>query len=465
MNRRVLSLIVGGLAIVGCAHGRSSIREINRGPALPPASASEFPPIERAAPDADPSRPAVKTWSRADNETTRGQSPDPADDTPAEPDVKAEPAEPTSYSAPASATECGPSAPRVEEPPPDQTRAYDLKSEVSPGQLLGITMASVGGEAITRSEVQYQFNEFVRENLPPGQRIPRDDINLLVHRMLEQIIDRTVVVQEAKRTFLKSKNQQKMFNEFCEKQWIDRELPPMFRRNKVTNVRDLEKTLTEKGESLEACRQRFEREFLAREFLNMHLASRIKPTLPELRSYYEAHRDDYHREAKVGWREILVKGKNPKSRAKAESLLARVRHGEDFAKLAETNSDGPTAAKGGKWETGLGATSAPAVNSALETIALKHTSGVLEGPRGYHIIKIEERQVDGPAPFSVVQDRVYRTLFDQNFAREMEAYVKKLRSETLITYWINGNAPAPPGGEPMPPPKDAEAVRTATTAP
>jgi peptidyl-prolyl cis-trans isomerase SurA len=203
---------------------------------------------------------------------------------------------------------------------------------------------------------------------------------------------------------------------------------------------------------------------MAREFLNMHLMSRLKPTLPEMREYYAAHRSDFHRKAQITWREIFVPGQTPESRAKIAALLDRLRRGASFETVAKAESGGPTASKGGKWETGLGASISPAVNSALETLPLKQTSGILEGKKGYHIIRVEHRQAEGPAPFSVVQDKVYNVLFNQNFQREMETYVKKLRSETVITYWINGNAPAPANGERIPEPiRDPQAIRTSAT--
>lgn len=461
MNRPVLTLIVGAMAVAGCARGRSSIRDINRGAELPPASVSELPPIETSAENGadsnDPTRPATKNWSRAGTETTRGQSPD-------SPEDKAPATAPEPTEDPPSSTSR--TVPQYELPAPDQMRSSELKSQISPGQLLGITMASVGGEAITSNEVQSEFNEFVRQNVPAGQRIPRADAELLIHRTLEQIIDRTVIVQEAKRSFLKSANQQKMFNEFCEKQWNEHELPPLFRKNKVTNEFELRKKLTEKGDSLDERKQRYEREFLAREFLNMRLQSRMRPTLPEMRSYYEAHREDFHRKAKVTWREIVVKGHDARSREKIDALLVRLRRGDSFETVAKTSSEGPTAQKGGKWETSLGATAAPAVNSALETLAMKQISTILEGPTGYHIIRVDDRQAEGPAPFSTVQDQIYTTLLNQNFQREMDAYVKKLRSKTLITYWINGNAPAPAGGARPPEPSgDPEAIRTSAKHP
>jgi len=464
MNRRVLTLFVGGLAFAGCAQSRSSIRDLNRGAPLPPAAASELPPIKTSDGDADPSRPAVKTWSRADGSTTRGQNPEPVEDTPAD---TVAPAAPEPEPEPAADTAGDPRmeiiAP-IEQPRADQSRTRELNPEIQLGQVLGITMASVGGEAITSAEVQWQFNEFVRQNVPEGQQIPRDQAEILIHRTLEQIIDRTVVVQEAKRMFFKSDKQKKMFSEFCEKQWIENELPILLRKYNVTSEMELHKTLAEHGDSLEERRQRFEREFMAREFLNMRLMSRLKPTLPEMREFYAKHRAEFHRDAKITWREIFIPGLTPESRSKAATLLDRLRHGESFETLAKTESAGPTASKGGAWETGPGASVSPAVNSALETLALKQNSGIIEGKSGYHIIRVEHRQADGPAPFSVVQDKVYNVLFNENFQRETQAYVKKLRSQTVITYWINGDAPAPANGDRLPEPtRDPQAIRTGAT--
>jgi len=84
------------------------------------------------------------------------------------------------------------------------------------------------------------------------------------------------------------------------------------------------------------------------------------------------------------------------SRAKIEGLLARVRAGEDFAKLADEFTEDPSGkGKGGDlgW-FGRGMMVKPFEDAAF---ALKpgEVSGVVESQFGFHIIKLEERRPAG----------------------------------------------------------------------
>jgi parvulin-like peptidyl-prolyl isomerase len=73
--------------------------------------------------------------------------------------------------------------------------------------------------------------------------------------------------------------------------------------------------------------------------------------------------------------------------ARADSALALIKSGEDFAKVAEEYSDGPTKVRGGD----LGAFGRGMMVGAFEDAAFKlkvgEVSGIVETPFGFHIIK------------------------------------------------------------------------------
>ncbi|MFW5837768.1 MAG: peptidylprolyl isomerase, partial [Desulfovibrionaceae bacterium] len=79
-------------------------------------------------------------------------------------------------------------------------------------------------------------------------------------------------------------------------------------------------------------------------------------TVPEadVKAYYNAHKDQFDNPESVKVRHILIAvdenasaEEDQEAEAKAEKLLSRIRIGEDFAKLAEKHSDGPSANRGG----------------------------------------------------------------------------------------------------------------------
>lgn len=75
------------------------------------------------------------------------------------------------------------------------------------------------------------------------------------------------------------------------------------------------------------------------------------------------------------------------ARQRADELLARLRGGSDFAELARAESDGPSAARGGDLGTFSAQRMEPAFAKAAFALGPGETSGIVETPFGFHIIK------------------------------------------------------------------------------
>jgi peptidyl-prolyl cis-trans isomerase SurA len=295
--------------------------------------------------------------------------------------------------------------------------------------------ARVGDEVITYREVRTAYNKR-RQSLPADVQLTPEDQYRLVRSVLDELIDRAVLLQEARRE-LKKPQQYKMVMDMADKYFDEHELPPLMRRTASTNVHELKAKLKERNESLEEIREQFRREFLSQGFLEQKIGPRLKVGLPEMREYYQAHVHDFDRPAQVTWREVLIEVDRSKSRtearARADALLARLRRGEDFAAVARAASDGPNKGDGGLWQTSPGSYGVAAVNAALETLAAGQISPVIEGPTSFHIVRVESRRRAGPASFAEVQDRIQNTLKQQLVQRESTGYLERLRRGTFIT--------------------------------
>jgi peptidyl-prolyl cis-trans isomerase D len=134
------------------------------------------------------------------------------------------------------------------------------------------------------------------------------------------------------------------------------------------------------------------------------------------------------------------------SKAKAETLLKRVKDGEDFAKLAKENSDDPGSKEQGG-ELGWSGREAYVKPFADALFALKpgEQSGIVTTQFGYHIIQLEEVRPASQKPFDEVraelesdyrreqaQSRFYdesQQLADDSFAAltELESVAAKLK--------------------------------------
>ena len=126
------------------------------------------------------------------------------------------------------------------------------------------------------------------------------------------------------------------------------------------------------------------------------------------RSEYRANPKAFEVPAEAHVRHILIEGDTPESKAKAEKLLAQLKGGADFVKLAEANSDDKgSAAQGG--DLGFAPTNryVPEFTKAIDDLkANGQISGVVKTQFGWHILRLEDRRPARTLPYEDVADRL-----------------------------------------------------------
>lgn len=332
----------------------------------------------------------------------------------------------------------------------DRSMPPGAEWKVAPGKAASETAARIGDEIITLSELRTAVREQIRGmNLPKDQPISEADKNAVASLMLDRMIDRVILVQEAKRK-IKDEKKWKQFLETLERVWRERELPDLIRQHGVADEYALKQKLENENLSLPDKRAAFIQNLMAREYLMGQVKDRIKVYAPAMREYYEEHRSDFDRPAQVRWREVAVEvgrhADRAEARRKAEAALARLRRGESFAKVAQAESEGPTASTGGLWETSPEGYNVPAVRDALGNQPPNQVSGILEGPSSFHVVLVESRRAAGPARFDEVQDEVRKILLEKKESDEMNAYLDTVRGRYVVTTMFDGSASAPGAG-------------------
>ncbi|WP_165222240.1 peptidylprolyl isomerase [Aquisphaera insulae] len=319
---------------------------------------------------------------------------------------------------------------------PDTLKESDINRD---WKQAGGSAARVGNEVITYHDLVVAVQERIGK-IAPGQRPTPAELTMVAKVVLTGLIERTLITQEAKR-ILKNPKQLDRLYAAADQYFREQELPIMMHRYLVETETQLRDKMAESGKSLDALRQSFRQEFLAQAFLEQKLIDCRKVELPEMLKYYSEHMHDreFDRPAQVTWRELIVEtGGHPDpadARRKAESLLARLRKGEDFAALAKAESEGPSAikAQGGLMQTSPGSYAVESVNQALSTLPLNQISPILEGPSSLHIVKVESRRDAGPASFEEIQEQLRRTIMMNKIRKGREELIAKLKRNTPIS--------------------------------
>jgi len=157
-----------------------------------------------------------------------------------------------------------------------------------------------------------------------------------------------------------------------------------------------------------------ERGLLARKLIEKAVAEQVRITPGDVETYYKANKTDYMRPARARISHILVA-----TEAAAKALLAQLEGGADFAELAARESqDSTTAPNGGQipdWLEKGGSVPGIGYSTALSESVFATAAGELvpdpiRTERGYHIVKVREREEARQQTFEAVRDAVARDL-------------------------------------------------------
>jgi parvulin-like peptidyl-prolyl isomerase len=304
------------------------------------------------------------------------------------------------------------------------------------GELAESIIARVDGEAILAQDVFASIRPQLAKaeaELPPGQLAQYR--NTLIQRKLRDLIERQVLIQAAKKQI--PEQGIKRMEQFADQEF-SKQLTAQMQRAGVNTEAELRRKMLETGESLDQWREYQRGTFIAQQFLRMQLASRLDVSRQEMLDYYHTHNDAYKRDDAARWSELLVSvekhGSSDAARTKADELVVQLRGGAAFAELAKTESQGATADEGGQWDwTTRGSYVVASVDQAVFTLPQGQISDPIEGPNGWHIVRVDERQTGGQQSFVDAQDEIRKAVREQKVQKESQRYVQDLVKKAHIT--------------------------------
>lgn len=180
-------------------------------------------------------------------------------------------------------------------------------------------------------------------------------------------------------------------------------------------------------------------DFLSQEYLAKVVLADIKVPEEEMKKYYQEHEQEFQLTETVKARHIFVQvpakateAEQAAARKKAEDILARLKKGEDFAKVAQEASDDPDTAKNGG-ALGLlspGKTNSEEFEKAAFALKSGEISGIVQTPFGYHIIKVDEKNEKRTATFAEAKSYIEAVLKKELEQKKGEEFVAKIYKES-----------------------------------
>ncbi len=206
----------------------------------------------------------------------------------------------------------------------------------------------------------------------------------------------------------------------------------------LDSLEDLEKAAKEQGVSFEDFKANIRNGIITQEVMRQEVGEHIQFTPGEAMRYYDAHKQDYTQPESERLSEILIaanaddSAKQAAAKTKADDIEARLHAGGDFAQLARSFSEGPTAGEGGD----LGQYKHSQLPKALEDKTFSLNTGQYTDPiltrQGYIILKVVQHNAGGPAPYKDVEQQVEESLYESRMEPAIRAYLNKMRDEAAI---------------------------------
>jgi parvulin-like peptidyl-prolyl isomerase len=183
------------------------------------------------------------------------------------------------------------------------------------------------------------------------------------------------------------------------------------------------------GDTPEARRalRAYETRLLVSRYLNQVLAAEIRVTPEEMKAYYEAHREGFHRPPRVHVHQITVPIEEEASR-----LAGLLRQGADVGFLARQHSvDGFKDAGGDRGWVVPGRTG-NTLDDALLTARPGEVLGPVASADGFCVLQVDAREEQGIYDFDEISGNVRKAVQDQKVEQAIDELVQKLRSRSKI---------------------------------
>ena len=168
------------------------------------------------------------------------------------------------------------------------------------------------------------------------------------------------------------------------------------------------------------------------------LRAQIKPSEEELRRRYEAAKDEYRSGESARIEHILIKvdptapaDVDAAARSRAESLVAQLRGGADFAALARQHSADPSSASAGGdmgWVE-RGQTVEPFDRAAFSVPLNQISDPIRSQEYGYHIIRVSERRPPAHRSFEEVRPQLTAQVVEEMAKEQARQEVARVSAQ------------------------------------
>jgi parvulin-like peptidyl-prolyl isomerase len=331
-------------------------------------------------------------------------------------------------------------------PAADAAAAPAKKAAVLPD-----TVAIVEGTPIKKAELEAAFNNVLAAQKIPADKIPEEQRLQGYHVVLDDIIIDKLLAKRSAETKVS-----------------DDEVNAQFLRitAQVGSEDELKKQVEAAGETIDKVKTGLRDRLREEHWIDEQVKDKVKVSDADAEDFYKKNPDQFKTPEQVRASHILIKVEADakpetvvaKEKA-AEAIVARVKKGEDFNKLAKELSEDPSAKEnGGDLNFFTREAMVPEFSKAAFAMKKDEISEPVRSEFGYHVIKVTDRKDAETTPLDKVKPQLVAYLTRQKKQAEIQKVVEDIRSKADVKINLPEApaapaAPAPAPAAPAPAPK------------
>lgn len=309
---------------------------------------------------------------------------------------------------------------------------------VSHGEVIDRVVAEVNEDIITLSEVEEEGRAIFQKIIQQAPAEERADmLNGARREVLESIIDKTLIAQEAAKNGITVSEQE-----------LDAAIDQIIAANDITRE-ILMQDLQNNGIDVQTYRSNLRSQIYQNKLVSLEVRSKVVVTEEMLLDYYDTN---YTRHVKEGGYYLLQigtswdtgldsDGDGPTEVAKAEAKKRAERihklamGGQDFSDLAKKYSDLPSGAEGGDIGVFTEDEMASYMKDAVLSLQTGDISPIVESPVGYQFFKLLSSRTGGivmQASYESVKEEIRERLYNELMQKELDDWINNVRDQAYI---------------------------------
>jgi len=327
--------------------------------------------------------------------------------------------------APAQAATPGavPAASPAGEPGPAGAPPQTPAARPVPAQLPEI-VARVNGQDVKKAELDMAVRSLEDRARSP---VPAEQRDAVYRQVLDRIVGFHLLVQEAKAR-----------NVIAPPWEVDSQLEQI--KKQFPSEDAFTQMLQARGVTVEQLRADTAQTIAVNAMLKTELEPKITVSEADSKTYFDQNRARFRQEDSVHASHILIRtpeqadaATKAKAKTQADDLLAQLKKGADFAGLAKKFSQDPgSAPNGGDLGFFSKGRMVPAFEEAAFGLKPGQTSGVVETPFGYHIIRVVETKASRDLEYAEVKTQIEDYLKQQMRDQKSQEFVDQLRAKGKV---------------------------------